>query len=148
MDPEEKNMFLGAFLAGVTDIAIETPFQLDPEGMSGVFPYQRPHPLSPPYDDLIAGAVPPALLYLAAKATRKRKFLELAQGAALYGLPMLTEGFVRNIIQMALASPGQFTISHEFPSTNIIRQAKPSPTLSGATEHSGEKLPFQTDMTY
>jgi len=154
-------MLAGAFGTGIADMALEAAFGYGK--LERTFPFILIHPLLPPVDDfLVCGGIPLALLGLA-KATRKRSFIEAAKGAAIYGVPeLLGITLFRAINYLAGQPVGQFRIDYEFPSTNLIREFNidygfPTTNLvrqaswmdkqaTRESKHSGDFLPFQTDM--
>lgn len=137
MDPQTKNMALGAVASFGADAILQTIFLLDPIGRGDTFPFQSPHPIIPAYDDWIAGAGVPLLLYGLGKGTRRQGLVDMSKGAAFYGVPMLALNTLTRAIIHARA-PGK-----------PIHQASwlDMPKVT-ETKHSGEKLPFQTNIDY
>ena len=88
----EKNMFMGAFVTAGVDAGFEAYYEymrgkgtpLPPQ-----FPYGSIHDALPPYDDLIANAGIPLLLYLLGKGLKQPKLVEMAKGGAIYGVSEL-----------------------------------------------------------
>ena len=160
MESEEKNMFVGAFTSGMANLALEAYWILKkPTG----FPYVKVlHDVLPPGDDWIAEAGVPLLLYGIGKGTKKKGWIDAAKGAAVYGISELVGITAFRLITEMRARLGQFDIDYEFPSTNLIREFNidygfPSTNLirqaswmdkqaTRESKHSGDFLPFQTDM--
>ncbi|MFQ6064244.1 MAG: hypothetical protein ACE5L6_02095 [Candidatus Bathyarchaeia archaeon] len=149
MNTKEKNMFIGAAACGLADLGLEGYWAWTK--YSG-FPYETAHPVLPPWDDWIALFGTPGIAYIASRVSKsprtKQTLLDIAKGAAVYGIPTWIGILIARLIwQSGQQSPGQFTFEWEHPVTNIIRQAKPSPHFTPGP-HTGENLPFQTDMEY
>lgn len=160
MESEEKNMLAGAFASGMANLALEANWIL---GSPVPFPYRTVvHHVLPPSDDWIAEAGVPLLLYGIGKGTKKKGWIDAAKGAAVYGISELAGITAFRLITEMRARLGQFDIDYEFPSTNLIREFNidydfPSTNLirqaswmdkqaTRESKHSGETLPFQTDM--
>ena len=103
--PKEAIEFMtrlgGAVTSSLEDLTFEWYWATHPE-MMGKFPYQRPHPNLPPYDDLIVAglAVPPWVIGLLVEEDAKKKgdtktaelgksVKEFGEGSLFYSLPML-----------------------------------------------------------
>jgi len=88
----EKNMLIGAFVTAGVDAGLEGYWNyMSGKGtpLTDVFPYQRLHEALPPYDDLIACAGTPLLLYLLGKGLKQPRLVEMAKGGAIYGVSEL-----------------------------------------------------------
>jgi hypothetical protein len=90
--PTEKNMLIGAFVTAGVDAGLEAYWNyMYGKGtpVANIFPYQRIHEALPPYDDWIACAGTPLLLYLLGKGLKKPRLVEMAKGGAIYGVSEL-----------------------------------------------------------
>jgi hypothetical protein len=98
---------------------------------------QQLDPHIPPYDELIAAAAPPGVLYSIVKFGKKDRFRDIADGSIYFGVPTL---IARTVVQSmwaegkALAPPAvRFTpasMSKYVPSNSIIRTIAPTSSLS------------------
>lgn len=91
MDKVEQNLLIGAFATGAVDLGFEAyhSYYAGKGEPLTYFPYQTIHPAIPPYDDWIALAGFPLLLYLAGKGMKKQSLVEMAKGGAIYGVSEL-----------------------------------------------------------
>jgi hypothetical protein len=91
LDSTEKNLLIGAFATAAVDMAFEGYFNYmiakgtPPTGL----PYGSISPWLPPYDDWIASAGFPLLLYALGKGMKKDSLVQMAKGGAIYGVPEL-----------------------------------------------------------
>jgi len=94
-------------------------------------------PHIPPYDELIAAAAPPAVLYSIVKFGKKKGLKDIADGSILFGVPTL---LARTVVQSmwaegrAVAPPvARFTpasMSKYVPSNSTNRVVMPASSLS------------------
>jgi len=151
MDKKEKDMTVGAFGTAITDLSLEALYWTDPDKWSATFPFKpwsAPHHWISPADDWIVGAGIPLGLYALGTLLKRQAWKERGKGAAIYGASMLGHHMVARYLAYNVPKTGQFNIDYDFPTTNIIRQAKAAATQPQPTTHRGEFLPFQQDMGY
>ena len=100
----EKNMFIGAFVTAGVDAGLEGYWNyMNGKGtpLTDVFPYQVIHEALPPYDDWIACAGTPLLLYLLGKGLKQPRLVEMAKGGAIYGVSELLGATMERVAYIA-----------------------------------------------
>lgn len=138
----DQAQILGALGTGLADSILEVLT------VKKYFPYIEIHKVLPPLDDLIVGLGIPALVYGLGRVTGNKALQDAAEGCTAYGATMLAGVTAYRVALQAKQGPGQFHIAMDWPEqTNIIRQASwlDVPYVRESV-HSGEFLPFQTDM--
>lgn len=103
MDSSYKNMLIGAFVTGAVDAGLEAYKNANPSA-AGSIPYTVIHPAIPALNCWIADAVTPLALYALGKVTKKRMFVDMAKGGAVYGV---SELLGQTLYRVALVAQGQ-----------------------------------------
>jgi len=112
LDATEKNLLIGAFATATVDMAFEAYYNYmtakgtPPTGL----PYGSINPLLPPYDDLIAEAGFPLLLYALGKGMKKDSLVQMAKGGAIYGVPQLVGLTYIRVIWQTQATPATYRV--------------------------------------
>ena len=104
----EKNMFMGAIVTAGVDAGLEAYFEyMHGKGTPpiNIFPYQTIHDALPPYDDWIACAGTPLLLYLLGKGLKQPRLVEMAKGGAIYGVSELLGATMERVAVIATPAP-------------------------------------------
>ena len=103
MDASYKYMLIGAFATGAVDAGLEAYKNVNP-AVNGTVPYIVIHPAIPALNCWIADAVTPLALYALGKVTKKRMFIDMAKGGAVYGV---SELLGQTLYRVALVAQGQ-----------------------------------------
>lgn len=155
MDPEDKNMLIGAGTCAGVKLGVEGVWAAT-SPPPNTFPYINwgtgpgdPLYLIPPLDAMLATLGTPALLLALSRLKRHDpKLHAYAKGAALYGIPEFLGIIAQRAAWFAhakgvFAPPGQapFTTDMAFPTTNVIHQGP-----YGLGESA--RLPWQRDMRW
>jgi hypothetical protein len=108
----EKNMFMGAIVTAGVDAGLEGywNYMVGKGTPVTIFPYQTIHEALPPYDDLIANAGTPLLLYLLGKALKQPKLVEMAKGGAIYGVSELLGETMERVAFIATSPSGTYVL--------------------------------------
>ena len=170
-------MALGAFITGLSDLALEALYMSDPAKWANTWPFVKTLDRDelPPVEDFVVGAGVPSALYILGNLAKSQRVKDLAKGGGIYGTCMLGHHTAARIAYSRKGWPpaarvGQFNIDYDFPTTNIVRRPKvrqfnidwepPAVTnlirsaarsaalLPAPETHSGEVLPFQNDLGY
>ncbi len=133
MGSEDKKMLLGGIASGL--VYWGNVIARDQAGYPAEIKQQL-DPHIPPYDELIAAAAPPAVLYSIVKFGKKDRFKDIADGSLYFGLPTL---IARTVVQSmwaegkAVAPPvARFTpaTTSKYIANASINRVMPTSSLS------------------
>lgn len=107
-----------------------------------------------PTDDFVTCLGVPVALLLGSKITkdpqRRETLKKMTEGSLLTGGAVMLDHVIMHVAPKLMPPVGQFNIDYDFPSTNLVRQASwlDMQRVPMPHRHSGEELPFQTEMGY
>ena len=102
MDSTFKYMLIGAFATGAVDAGLDAYKTINP-AIAGNIIYTVVHPAVPALNCFIADAGVPLALYAIGKVTKKRMFIDMAKGGAVYGV---SELLGQTLYRVALVAQG------------------------------------------
>jgi len=107
MESSYKHMLIGAFATGAVDAGLEAYKNVNPSvGTSPI--YTVVNPALPALNCFIADAGVPLALYALGKIMKKKMFIDMAKGGAVYGV---SELLGQTLYRVAVIAQGQ-TVSY------------------------------------
>jgi hypothetical protein len=103
MDSSYKYMLIGAFATGAVDAGLDAYKTINPAVATSPI-YTVVNPALPALNCFIADAGVPLALYAIGKVTKKRMFIDMAKGGAVYGV---SELLGQTLYRVALVAQGQ-----------------------------------------
>jgi len=102
MDSTYKYMLIGAFATGAVDAGLDAYKTINP-AVAGSVIYTVVNPALPALNCFIADAGVPLALYAIGKVMKKRMFIDMAKGGAVYGV---SELLGQTLYRVALVAQG------------------------------------------